>query len=231
MKKLSETFRFAFIKDLPITVSYFFVSMAFGLVMQQGGWGWTWAASISIFIYTGAFQFVLASFLSTGASFLTVALTALFMNSRQVFYGLSYIDDFKKTGKKYPYMIQTLTDETYALYNSISEYPEGVDKPQAQFYIALLSHLTWLAGTIVGNLAGNLIPSNIQGVDFALTALFITIVIDQWKAAESHIPALTGAICSVVFLILLGPDSFLLPSLIVTSGLLMLGRKKEAAHE
>lgn len=231
MKKLSETFRFAFIKDLPITVSYFFVSMAFGLVMQQGGWGWTWAASISIFIYTGAFQFVLASFLSTGASFLTVALTALFMNSRQVFYGLSYIDDFKKTGKKYPYMIQTLTDETYALYNSISEYPEGVDKPQAQFYIALLSHLTWLAGTIVGNLAGNLIPSNIQGVDFALTALFITIVIDQWKAAENHMPALTGAICSVVFLILLGPDSFLLPSLIVTSGLLMLGRKKEAAHE
>lgn len=199
--------------------------------MQQGGWSWPWAASISVFIYTGAFQFVLASFLTSGASFLTVALTALFMNSRQVFYGLSCIDDFKKTGKKYPYMIQTLTDETYALYNSITEYPADVNKPQAQFYIALLSHMTWLLGTIVGNLAGNLIPSNIRGVDFALTALFITIVIDQWRGTDNHIPALTGAICSVVFLLLLGPDSFLLPSLILTSGLLMLSRKKEAVHE
>lgn len=231
MKKLSRTFRFAFVKNLPITVSYFFVSMAFGLVMQQGGWNWPWAASISIFIYTGAFQFVLASFLTSGASFITVALTALFMNSRQVFYGLSYIDDFKKTGKKYPYMIQTLTDETYALYNSIPEYPEDVNKPQAQFYIALLSHMTWLLGTIVGNLAGNLIPSNIKGVDFALTALFITIVIDQWKGTDNHIPALTGGVCSVVFLLLLGPDSFLLPSLILTSGLLMLSKKKEVSHE
>lgn len=231
MNKKRASFKFAVVKTLPITISYFFVAMAFGLVLRQGGWNWIWAAAISIFIYTGAFQFVLAAFMNAGASFLTVVFTALFMNARQLFYGLSYIDDFQKTGKRFPYMIHSLTDETYALFNSIKEYPDDVDKPDAQFMMAVLCHASWVLGSIVGNLAGGLIPSNIQGVDYALTALFITIFIDQWRGTKNHKPALTGVVCSVLFLILLGPDNFLLPSLIVTTAVLIVSNRKEKAYE
>jgi 4-azaleucine resistance transporter AzlC len=227
MKKLSLTMRFALKKTLPIAVSYFFVAMAFGLIMAQSGWNWIWAAVISFFIYTGAFQFVLASFLANGSPVLTVVFTALFMNSRQLFYGISFIEDFGKTGWMEPYMIHTLTDETYALYSSIDHYPKGVDQTKAQEEIALLAHFSWLFGTLAGSFAGSLIPSGVEGVDFALTALFITIVIDQWKGTRNHIPALTGLICSVLLLLILGPDRFLLPSLIITTGILFAECAKE----
>lgn len=219
-----NTFTFACVKTSPIMISYFFISVGLGIVLCQSGWGWMWGVAMSLSVYTGAFQFVLASFLSGGASVLTVVLTAAFMNSRQIFYGISFLDDFKKTGKWYPYMIHSLTDETYALYHSLT-YPDDVDRPSAMVMIALLAHGSWILGTLCGELLGTLLPSTLQGVDFALTALFITIVMDQWKSTDNHRPVLIGSVISVVFLLVLGADRFLLPSFIVTAGILLLGEK------
>lgn len=224
---MMKEMKFALIKTTPIMVSYFFVSCAYGLVMAQGGFDWLWSALCSVFIYTGAFQMVLASFFATGASIITVLLTCAFMSTRQIFYGLSYIDDFKKTGKKLPYMIHSLTDETYALLNSITEYPQDLNQAKTQFYIQLFSQISWVIGSIVGGVAGNLIPANVAGIDYALTALFITIVVDQWKNTKDHRPAVIGGVCSVIFLLILGTQNFLLPSLLVTSGLLVLCVKKD----
>jgi 4-azaleucine resistance transporter AzlC len=217
MKIYHETLRFSLIKSLPIMVSYFFVSMVFGMMMGQQGWSWIYAAAASFFIYTGAFQFVFASMLSTGAPFMTILLTDLFMSSRQIFYGISHIDDFKKTGKMMPYMIHSMTDETYALYASIKEYPANVSRIKAEEYIAMFSHASWVIGTAAGTLIGNRIPSDVRGFDFALTALFLTIVIDQWKSADSHVPAVIGLLCAIGWLAALGTDYFLLPSLITAS--------------
>ena len=111
---MKKEMKFAFVKTSPIMVSYFFVSCAYGLVMAQGGFGWVWSMLCSMFIYTGAFQMVLASFFASGVAFVTVIFTCVFMAARQIFYGLTYVEDFKKPGKTLPYMIHTLTEETYA---------------------------------------------------------------------------------------------------------------------
>ena len=66
--------------------SYIFVSMAYGIMMEDAGFKWYYSLLVSLTVYTGAFQFVLITFLSSGASIITVALTALLMNSRQSFY-------------------------------------------------------------------------------------------------------------------------------------------------
>lgn len=101
----------AFIKSIPILCSYVFVSMAYGIMMEEAGFHWYYSLLISLTVYTGAFQFVLITFLSSGASILTIALTALLMNSRQTFYSLTFIEEFKKMGKRLPYMIHTMTLE------------------------------------------------------------------------------------------------------------------------
>lgn len=199
-------------------VSYFLISTGLGIVLQQTGWNWIWGMAMSVFIYTGAFQFVLASFLSTGASILTVVLTAAFMNSRQIFYGISFLDSFKKTGKWYPYMIHSLTDETYALYSSL-DYPEDIDQSRCMLYIALLAQGSWVAGTVAGGLLSTVLPGTIEGIDFALTALFITIVMDQWKVNHNHMPVYVAFGISIIFLLLLGGDRFLLPSFAVSAGI------------
>ena len=104
--------------------SYLFVAMAYGMMMQEAGFAWYDSLLASLTIYTGAFQFVLITFLSSGASVLTIAVTALLMNSRQAFYSLSFVDEFKKMGGKMPYMIHTMTDETYVVNCTLTEQGE-----------------------------------------------------------------------------------------------------------
>ena len=211
---MQKTLRFAFYKTLPIMIPYFFVATAFGLLMRQAGWSFSWALAMSVFLYTGALQFVLVSFLSSGAPILTVFITALFLSSRQVFYGISFLNSFRKAGRTKPYLIHIMTDETYALFSSIRDYPEGVDPMRAQLMMGTLAHL------------GDFIPSSIKGIDFALTSLFVTIVLDQWKSADNRLPAMIGASLSLLFLCILGSERFLLPSLLASCFLLSIYGKR-----
>ena len=126
----SQIRKYAFIKSIPIMCSYIFVSMAYGIMMEDAGFKWYYSLLVSLTVYTGAFQFVLITFLSSGASIITVALTALLMNSRQSFYSLTFLEDFKKMGKRMLYMIHTMTDETYATERKRGYHvPGGIFQP------------------------------------------------------------------------------------------------------
>ena len=217
---MNRELKYALGKTIPIMFSYLFLSMAFGIMMNQAGFPFYWAYLVSLTVYTGAFQFVIVSFLSAGAGIATIALTALAMNCRHMFYGVTFLKEFKSMGKRYPYMIFSLTDETYALYCSL-EYPEDLDHHQVMFDIAWLSRAYWLIGTLVGALLGQVIPFDFEGVDFCMTALFVTILIDQWKKSENHAPAVIGGVSAVVFLLIFGASRFMLPSLMVTTALLL----------
>ena len=118
-----ELARYSFMKSIPILCSYLFVSMAYGILMEESGFPWYDSLLVSLTVYTGAFQFVLTSLLSAGASVITIGLTACFMNSRQTFYSLTFVDVFNRMGKRKPYMIHTMTDETYAV-NCTLDLPE-----------------------------------------------------------------------------------------------------------
>ena len=218
---MNRELKYALGKTIPIMFSYLFLSMAFGIMMNQAGFPFYWAYLVSLTVYTGAFQFVIVSFLSAGAGITTIALTALAMNCRHMFYGVTFLKEFKSMGKRYPYMIFSLTDETYALYCSL-EYPEELDHHQVMFDIAWLSCVYWLIGTLVGALLGQIIPFDFEGVDFCMTALFVTILIDQWKKTEDHAPAVIGGVSAVVFLLIFGAARFMLPSLMVTTALLLI---------
>ena len=151
MKIDKKTLLFAFVSSLPIFFSYEFLSIAFGIMMYNAGYNFVWSWLVSKTIYTGAFQYVLVDYLKTGTPFFTIILTAVFMNSRMLFYGISYIEKFRKTGKFYPYMIFSLTDETYALYCSMN-LPKGINESLYMLYVAIMARVYWLTGTIIGGL-------------------------------------------------------------------------------
>ncbi len=228
MKISKETWKLAFVKSLPIMCSYFFLGAAYGIMMEETGFPWYVALLLSMTVYTGAFQFVLITFLSTGASLLTIAITALLMNSRQSFYSLTFLNDFKRMGKRKLYMIHSLTDETYAV-DCTLELPRK-EKEDTMFGVALLSHCYWMAATVAGAVLGQLIPFELEGIDFCMTALFVIIFMDQWKKASNHIPALAGLTCGIVCLLIFGQSSFILPALLLVSGILFFAGRKETAE-
>lgn len=193
---------------------YLFLGIAFGLLLQRAGYGWPWALCISLFVYSGALQFVLVGFLSGGASLLSVAVMALSLGSRHIFYGLSFLDKFREMGKKGLYMVFSLTDETYSLLCGTRSF--DADEKKLYFWMSLLNQLYWLAGSVLGAVAGGLLPLDLTGIDFAMTALFVVIFVEQWKSFSSHLPAVVGAVCGVASLLVFGAEGFVLPALAIS---------------
>ena len=221
----STTLKTAFVKSIPIFCSYVFVSMAYGMMMASAGFPWYDSLLVSLTVYTGAFQFVLITFLSSGASLITIALTALLMNSRQSFYSLTFLKEFKQMGRRKLYMIHTMTDETYAV-NCTLDLPKK-EKEDTMFLVALFSRCYWMVGSVLGGILGQIIPFDLTGIDFCMTALFLIIFIDQWEKAKKHTPALTGLGIGILCLLIFGENRFMLPALLIVSALLLLFQRKE----
>ena len=225
-----QVWRYCLVQTLPIASGYLFLGMAFGIYMTEAGWHPVWVMATSLFVYAGSLQFALVALLVSGASLATVALMALFINARHLFYGIGFIEPFRQMGWKYPYMVFALTDETYSLLCS-APAPAGVDRREVYFRISVLDHGYWLCGSLAGALLGQAVPMDFAGIEFSMTALFVVIFLDQWKHYRSHLPALAGLGFGVLFLFLLGRDAFLLPALGSTVALLMLLRQRIVAAE
>lgn len=218
----------AFIKTIPILCGYLFMGAAFGVLLQQAGFNSIWAFFASLTIYAGTGQFLLVSLLAENAALYMVAAMTLFINCRHIFYGISFIELFKKMGKFYPYMIFSLTDETYSVLCLYRDKKEKDNSKMTLFLIALLNHSYWIAGSVMGALIGQYIPVNFTGIEFSMTALFIVIFIDQQKNTKNHFPAVLGMTAAVICLIFLGSDRFLLPALIITiTGICIAVKRKE----
>ena len=223
------TLRAAFLDTLPVMTGYLFLGFGFGILMQQNGMGIAWALTLSLFVYAGSMQYVAVGLLTGGASLLTTALTTLAVNARHLFYGLSMIDAYKDTGRKKPYLIFALTDETYSLVAG-KVIPPEISRPRYYFLVSALNQFYWVLGTALGSLMGSLLPLNYEGIDFALTALFVTIFTDQWLQTKNHRPAIIGIGASVLCLIIFGSSAFLIPAMGLIALLLLLTREKEATQ-
>lgn len=230
-----KEFRFALKQTFPIFFTYIFIGIAFGMLMNGAGYSTLASVLSAVFIYAGSMQIVMVSLLQAGAGLGTVALMTLFINGRHLFYGVGMIERFRGMGARYPYMVFALTDETYSILCSV-ETPEKLDRKKSDFLIALLNHSYWILGCFLGGCAGELLPFDMTGIDFSATAFFLVVVLDQLRKYPSKIPALVGLVCGVGFLLILGPDAFLIPALSVALITLVIlrdivGPRMEARHE
>ena len=221
---MKRTIRKAFTKSLPVMAGYMVLGIGFGILLKDAGYGLFWAFIMSLTIYAGSMQYVAVPFLASGASLITVALTTLMVNARHIFYGLTMIDKYKTTGKKKPYLIFSLTDETYSLLCT-DEIPDGVDRHWYQLLVSLFDQCYWILGSVLGSLLKELLAFDTAGIDFSMTALFVTVFVEQWLSTKNHWPAVIGLASAAACLVIFGPDSFLLPTMIAITISLLLLRK------
>ena len=193
-----KALRAAFPHTLPILTGYLALGAAYGVLLSTKGYGVVWALLTSTFIYAGSMQFVSVGMLGMGFHPLSACLMTLMVNARHFFYGIAMLDRLGGTGRLKPYLIFAMSDETFSLLCS-SPPPEGVSRKWFLFFIALLDHSYWIAGSVAGGLLGGLVSFNTAGIDFVLTAMFVVIFINQWKATSNHLPMSTGRWLEVAF--------------------------------
>ncbi len=222
MKK--QAFKVAFRDTLPVLTGYLFLGAGFGILLNQSGYGILWAFFMSLFMFAGSGQYLAVSLLASQASLLSTAIATLLVNARHLFYGISLVDTYKDTGKKKAYMIFGLTDETYSLVTQ-NEPPEGISRGQYCFLVTLLDHIYWICGCVLGNVLGATLPISFEGVEFVLTALFVTMFVEQWLNNKNHRPAIIGVMSTILALLIFGKEIFLIPAMVLIALLLVISRK------
>ena len=150
-------FKKAFKSTIPVLAGYIVLGAGFGMIMKANNIGTVWAVLMSVFIYAGSMQYAAVGLITSGASLLSAAVTTLMVNARHLFYGISMIDKYKDAGLRKPYLIFSLTDETYSIVCSSKE------DTRFCFWVSLLNQIYWVCGTIMGSLAGTYMKINTKG--------------------------------------------------------------------
>ena len=210
---------------IPVMTGFLCLGVAYGVLMQSKGYGPGWSVLMSAIAFGGSMQFVAITLLTTAFDPIQAFLLSIMVNARHMFYGLSLLDKYKGLGKVRPFLIYVLCDETFSLVSTL-EPPEGVAGKDFYFWISLLDYLYWITGTALGGLAGNLITFDTTGLDFALTALFVVLFLEQWKKPENRPAGIIGILCAAVSLVVFQADNMVIPAMALVLAVLLGARRR-----
>lgn len=217
--------RAAFPTTIPVMTGYLCLGMAYGLLMAANDYGPLWSTLMSAIGFGGSMQYVAITLLVTAFDPLQAFLLAVMVNARHMFYGLSMLDKYKGLGKVRPFLIYVLSDETFSLVSTL-EPPDGVERKDFYFWISLLDYLYWVGATALGGLLGRFLTFDTTGLDFALTALFVVLFLEQWKKPENRPAGVIGMVCAAVSLAVFQANNMVIPAMVLILAALLGGRKK-----
>ena len=210
--------RAAFPYTVPILAGFLFLGLAYGIYINVSGFSFLYPMAMSAIIFGGSLEFIATALLLAPFAPLETFLLALMVQGRHIFYGISMFEKYRGTGWKKPYLIYGMCDESFSI-NYTAKIPPHIDAGWFMFFVTLLNQLYWVAGATLGGLIGSALPINTSGIEFAMTALFVVIFIEQWKNDPQHLTGIPGIGAAALALIMFGRDAFMLP----TMGMILLG--------
>lgn len=219
-----KALKVAFPQTIPIFTGFWFLGMAYGIYMNASGFSFVYPLCMSLLIYGGSLEFVAVEMLLSPFAPLQTFIMALLIQARHLFYGLSMLDKFKGLGWKKYYLIFGMCDETFSI-NCSADIPEDVDRGWFYFWVTLLNQFYWSAAATTGGIVGSLLKIDTSDISFVMTAMFVVIFLEQWLKEKEHSASLIGLTVSVLCLVVFGPDSFMVPTMVLIVGLLTLLRK------
>jgi len=220
-----RTLRAAFPVTLPVMTGFLVLGLAYGILMETKGYNALWSTLMSALAFGGSMQYVAITLLTTAFDPMQAFFLSVMVNARHLFYGLSLLEKYKGLGKVRAFLVFALCDESYSLISTV-EVPEGVEPKDFYFGVSLLNYLYWVSATAVGGLLGNFITFNTAGLDFALTALFVVLFLEQWKKRENRFAGIVGIGCALAGLLIFGPDNMVVSAMVMMAAILLGGRKR-----
>ena len=231
-----KVFKAAFISSLPVLMGYTAMGMAAGILLAGSVKLHAlpfWAFLSSFINISGALQFIMVNWTEAMLPFAQVALLTFCLNIRYAMYGFSLIEKFRPLPLwQRAYLVWSLTDETYALEVDDSRVPEGENPLDFCLAVAFLDHLYWTFGVFAGAVVGSALPFSSEGIDFAMTALFLVVLTDQCKNKLNRMAAAVGIIAAVAGRIFFSTSNMLIPAMLMMGTAFIILRKKfEAAMQ
>ena len=177
-KSILASLKSAFPHTIPIMTGFLFLGMSYGILARSEELPVWLPILTSIIIFGGSLEFVSITLLTSAFAPIQAFLMGLMVQARHLFYGVSMLEKYKNTGKKKPYLIYGLCDESFSV-NYTANVPDGIDRGWFMLFVTLLNHLYWITGVTLGSLIGSIFPFNTEGLDFVMTAMFAVIFLEQ----------------------------------------------------
>ncbi|MGU3498076.1 AzlC family ABC transporter permease [Mycobacterium sp. C31M] len=211
----------------PIGLAFLPLGMALGFLVVHAGLAWWWAPVFAAVIYAGSLEFLMVGLTAAGAPVAAVALTTLIVNSRHVFYALSFPLHRVRGRLGRAYSTYVLSDEAFA----VGVSPDAASWTSRQILAMQCGlHATWTVSAAAGGLLGAALPiERLAGLEFALTALFIVLAIEAYRQHPDRITALLAAACAVGAW-LLAPGQLLLWAFAAFTALLLIRMRVSGAR-
>lgn len=217
-------FKTVFIYTIPVLAGYIFLGIAFGLLVRTNGYPTWYGVIMSIIMFTGALEFAAIPMLSQPFDPIGSFIFGLLLSARHLFYGIPMLKKYKDMKGMKPFLIFGLTDETFSILSTV-DCPKDIKPKWFYFGVTFLNYMYWNIGTYLGGLCGDLVGDKAQGLDFAITALFIVLFVEQLKDKKGVISGFTGLIATAAILMLFGSAKMVIISMIAIIVILVAGRK------
>ena len=218
MKSLSRAFILqGLTAALPIWVGYAAVGIPFGVLARQAGLSPIQVALMSIIVFAGSSQFIAVSMIGSGASILPIIITTFFVNLRHLLMSSSLALHLKGTSKGILSLFAYgVTDESFAV--NLTKFMHGGWDVKRALVVNHTANAVWIASTIAGGYLGEVVPEGALGIDYALTAMFIALLVFQLRnRLVIVLSILSGLLSLILSLLLPGAWNIVLASMIAAS--------------
>jgi len=193
----------------PICLGYLPIGLAFGVVAQKAGLGLVEIGLMSLVVFAGSSQFIAVSMLGAGAGFLPIVITTFTVNLRHLLMSSALAVHLRSAGKGWIALFgYGVTDESFAF--NMSLFRQGNWGWRHALVVNHVSNFAWFASSIIGGLGGSLIPPGSFGIDYALPAMLICLLVFQLRGPVYVIVALVSGIAAVLVSLILPGNAYVI---------------------
>ena len=217
--------REAFTLSIPVATGFIPLGAAFGILMHSIGYNWMWSGFFSLVAFAGSIQYLSISFLTGPFNPVNAFLVSLMVNARHLFYGISLMDKYKDSGRYKNYLILGMCDETFSITSTL-DIKDKKRRDTMNFYITLFDHTYWVLGSVLGGLIAGTVNFNTMGMDFALTALFVVLFIEQMTKKKNRPAGFIGILASIISIIFFGSENMIIPAMVMILAVFLSGGDK-----
>jgi 4-azaleucine resistance transporter AzlC len=206
----------------PICLGYFPIGLSLGVLAQKGGLAPWQMGAMSLLVFAGGSQFITVAMLGSAASPVAIISTVFMVNLRHLLMSSALSVHFPGVTRRFLALFAYgLTDESFAV--NMTRFNQGGWSRYSALTLNHAANTTWIVSTVIGVYVGQLVPSGAFGVDFALTGMFICLMVFQLRGPIFTITALIAAVISLLAYLWLPGNAYVIVAscLAATAGLLI----------
>jgi 4-azaleucine resistance transporter AzlC len=200
----------------PICLGYFAIGLAFGVIAQKAGLHPLEIGVMSLLVFAGSAQFIAVSMLSSGAGFMPIVVTTFMVNLRHLLMSSSLAIHLRRINSGWLTLFAYgITDESFAM--NLTRFRDERWDWRRALVLNHTANIAWIGSTVAGGYGGQFIPAGAFGIDYALIAMFLCLLVFQLRGLLYVMIALIAGLLAVVVSLIVPGNAYIVIASVIAA--------------